>query len=152
MAEFRLQPLLEYARERSESAAQELQRLRHQWSLAEEKLQQLQAYLADYHARLGSTTSGGMTAGSMRDFQRFIAKLELAIRAQGEEVVRCRQRWEAGQRIWLEREREVKAYDALRERHEREELLKENKRDQRLQDEFAQNQRLRRDTEEPPQK
>jgi flagellar FliJ protein len=152
MAEFRLQPLLEYARDRSELAAQELQRLRHQWALAEEKLQQLQQYLSDYQGRLNDTTSSGMTAGALRDYQHFIAKLELAIRAQGEEVVRCRQRWEAGQAVWIEREREVKAYGALRERHEREEMRKENKRDQRIQDEFSQNQHLRRSAEDPPQK
>ncbi|HEX5338079.1 MAG TPA: flagellar export protein FliJ [Gallionella sp.] len=148
MAEFRLQLLLEHARERSESAARELQRLRHQWTLAEEKIKQLQQYLSDYHDRLNDTSATGMTVGDMRDFQRFIAKLELAIRSQSEEVVRCRERWEAGQRDWAEREREVKAYDALRQRHEREEMHKENKRDQRLQDEFSQNQRLRRAKED----
>ena len=143
MAEFRLQPLLDYARDRSDTAAQELQRLRQQWSAAEEKLSQLQAYLADYHDRLNNTAAGGMTAASLRDFQRFIAKLELAIQSQNEEVVRCRQRWEAGQRLWMEREREVKAYDALKNRHHQEEQRKENKRDQRVQDEFAQNRHLR---------
>ncbi len=148
MAEFRLQRLLEYSRDRSEAAAQELQRLRQQWTLAEEKLQQLQQYLSDYQSRLNHTTSAGMTAGALRDYQRFIAKLELAIRAQGEEIVRCRQRWGAGQEVWLEREREVKAYAALRERHEREEARKENKRDQRIQDEFSQNQHLRRNAED----
>lgn len=150
MAEFRLQQLLEYARDRSELAAQELQRLRHQWTLAEEKLQQLQQYLADYQHRLNGTTSNGMTAGAMRDFQRFIAKLELAIRVQGEDVERCRQRWELGQAAWLEREREVKAYDVLRERHAREEARKENKQDQRLQDEFSQNQHHRKNVDDSP--
>jgi len=152
MAKFRLQPLLEYARDRSESAAQELQRLRHQWSMAEEKLQQLRAYLADYHQKLNDNAAGGMTAAALRDFQRFIVKLELAIQVQGEEVFRCRQRWEVGQQEWLEREREVKVYDALRERHEREELRKESKRDQRAQDEFAQNQHRRLNSEDPQQK
>lgn len=152
MAEFRLQKLLEYARDRSELAARELQRLRHQWTLEEEKLQQLQHYLSDYQHRLHGTTSNGMTAGALRDFQRFIAKLELAIRAQGEEVERCRQRWEVGQATWLEREREVKAYDVLRERHAREEVRMENKQDQRLQDEFAQSQHQRKSADDSPQK
>lgn len=139
MGAFRLQPLVEFAEERSKLAAQELQRLRIQCSEAEEKLRQLESYLADYLARLADSTSNGMTMNVMRDFQRFIAKLELAIRAQTEEIVRCQQRWEVAQRVWNEREREVKAYHTLRERHEREEQRAENKRDQRLQDEFAQN-------------
>lgn len=139
MGSFRLQPLVEFAEERSKLAAQELQRLRQQWTQAEEKLQQLESYLADYRSRLTASVSGGMPMNAMRDFQRFIAKLELAIRAQSEEIVRCRQRWDAAQQHWNEREREVKAYHTLRERHELEERRSENKQDQRLQDEFAQN-------------
>lgn len=138
MAAFRLQPLIQFAEERREAAAQELQRLRIECVQAEEKLQQLEAYLADYRARLAGGTAQGMTIHMMMDFQRFIAKLDIAIRAQTGEVELCHQRWKAAQHLWQEREREVKAYHALRERHEREELRKENKRDQRVQDEFAQ--------------
>jgi flagellar FliJ protein len=139
MSIFRLQPLVEFAEERSKLAAQELQRQRNQWTLAEEKLQQLEAYLADYRLRLTDSAADGMTMSIMRDFQRFIAKLELAIRAQAEEIARCQRRWETAQQLWNEREREVKAYHTLRERHELEEHRTENKQDQRLQDEFAQN-------------
>lgn len=150
MATFRLMPLIKLAEERSESAAQELQRMRGQWTQAEEKLRQLEGYLADYHARLASHSAGGMSVHVMLDFHRFIAKLDLAIRTQGAEVVRCQQRWEKAQLVWQECEREVKAYHALRERHERSELQKENRRDQKAQDEFAQNSLQRRAAEEAP--
>jgi len=148
MATFRLQPLVDFSEERSESAAQELQRFRAQLTQAEEKLRQLEGYLADYQVRLSAATAQGVTVQAMLDFQHFIAKLELAIRSQSEEVVRCRQRWESAQQIWMEREREVKAYHALRDRHQREELRKENRRDQRAQDEFAQNSQRRRAAED----
>lgn len=148
MATFRLQPLVDFSEERSESAAQELQRFRAQLIQAEEKLRQLEGYLADYQVRLSAATAQGVTVQAMLDFQHFIAKLELAIRSQSEEVVRCRQRWESAQQIWMEREREVKAYHALRDRHQREELRKENRRDQRAQDEFAQNSQRRRAAED----
>lgn len=150
MAAFRLQPLVKFAEERSESAAQELQRLRGQWTQAEEKLRQLEGYLADYHSRLADNTAGGMTVHAMMDFQRFIAKLDLAIRTQSTEVQCCQQRWEGAQLLWQECEREVKAYQALRERHERTELQKENRRDQKVQDEFAQNNLRHRGTEDAP--
>lgn len=152
MAAFQLQPLVKIAEERSESAAQDLQRLRVQLTQAEEKLRQLEGYMEDYRSRLAHNTANGITVQAMVDFQHFIAKLEIAIRSQSEEVVRCRQRWEAAQQVWLEREREVKAYHALRERHEREELRKENRRDQYVQDEFAQNSQRRRASEENSQK
>jgi flagellar FliJ protein len=148
MAEFRLMPLIKLAEERSESASQELQRMRGQWTQAEEKLRQLEGYLADYHARLTQSSASGISVHVMLDFQRFIAKLDLAIKTQNGEVVRCQQRWEKAQLVWQECEREVKAYHALRERHERSELQKENRRDQKAQDEFAQNSLRRRAAED----
>jgi flagellar FliJ protein len=148
MAGFRLQPLVDFAEERSKSAAQALQRMRGQWMQAEEKLRQLEGYLADYRARLSNAASGGMNVGSMLDFQRFIAKLELAIRAQSEEVVRCRDHWEVAEQQWQEREREVKAYHKLRERHELEVQQKENRREQKQQDEIAQNSAWKRTSED----
>jgi flagellar FliJ protein len=151
MATFRLAPLVKFAEERSEAAAQELQRHRIQLNQAEEKLKQLQGFLADYQARLGQTAVQGVTVQTLIDFQQFIGKLEIAIRSQAEEVVRCRQRWENAQEIWMDRERELKAYLALRDRHDREEIRKDNRRDQRLQDEFAQNSLRRRAAEENSQ-
>lgn len=139
MAAFRLQVLLDYAEERSKQAAQELQRLRLRWAQEEQKKQQLEGYLEDYQVRLNHTATSGMSVTAMMDFRRFISKIELAIATQEEEIVRCRQMWERAQAEWKEREREVKAYHALRSRHEQAELVKENRRDQRLQDEFAQN-------------
>lgn len=137
MAGFRLQPLIDLAEERSKLAAQELQRLRQLWSEAEQKLEQLKSYLAEYQARLTGQVAAGMPVARVLDFQRFIAKLERAIHAQLEEVARRREQWETAQRSWMEREREVKAYHALRERHAQEVRRAENRSDQRLQDEFA---------------
>jgi flagellar FliJ protein len=151
MATFRLEPLVKFAEERREAAAQELQRHRAQLTQAEEKLRQLQGFLADYQARLGQTAVQGVSVQTLIDFQQFIGKLEVAIRSQSEDVVRCRQHWENAQEVWMERERELKAYLALRDRHDREELRKDNRRDQRMQDEFAQNSQRRRSAEENSQ-
>ena len=138
MAAFRLQILVDYAEERSKSAAREVQRIRLKWAQEEQKKHQLEGYLDDYRVRLNGVATGGMSIVSMLDFRRFIAKLELAIRTQAEEIVRCKQQWEVARKMWLEREREVKAYHTLRTRHEQAEVVKEEKQDQRLQDEFAQ--------------
>ena len=148
MAEFRLLPLLQYAEERRDTAARDLQKLRQAWLQEEEKLAQLKYYLNDYHDRLSGSVTGGVTVHVMRDFQRFIGKLELAIDAQNREILRCQQQWEIGQQLWMEREREVKTYETLRSRHEAEELAKAIQREQRLQDEFSQNQLRRRSENE----
>ena len=136
---FHLQALVDLAEERSQAAAQMLARLKMAWQDAENKRDQLEAYLREYQERLQRQTEAGLTAVQWRDYQAFMAKLELAIKAQGVEIARCRQLWEAGQLEWQACERELKAYLTLRQRHEDAERKLEAKQDQRLQDEFARN-------------
>ena len=140
---FHLQPLLGLAEERSQAAAQALARLKQAWQEAETKSQQLQGYLEEYHGKLQQQTQSGLSIAQLRDYQAFIAKLELAIRTQGEEAQRCKQRWEAGRQEWMIRERELKAYMTLRQRHAEAERKEEDRTDQRVQDEIARNQHYR---------
>lgn len=136
---FHLQPLVDLAEDRSQAAAQMLARLKQAWQDAENKLNQLRGYLAEYNFRLQQQTQAGFSITQLRDYQAFILKLEVAIRAQAEEVERCRLRWEAGQVEWQAREREVKAYQTLRQRHDLVQRKTDERQDQRLQDEFARN-------------
>lgn len=136
---FHLQPLIDLAEDKSQAAAQELARLRQAWQDAENKLAQLKLFLDEYNQRLHHQARTGFSISQLRDFQAFILKLELAIRAQAEEVERCRQWWMRGQEEWQAREREVKAYQTLRRRHDDAERRLEERLDQRLQDEFARN-------------
>lgn len=146
---FHLQPLIDLAEDRSQAAAQALARLKQAWQEAEAKLQQLQGFLDEYNRRLREQAQSGFSISQLRDFQAFILKLELAVRAQSEEVERCRLRWQQGQEEWQAREREVKAYQTLRQRHEEAQRKSEERLDQRLQDEFARNSHRRQsDTQE----
>lgn len=144
---FHLQPLIDLAEDRSQAAAQELARLKQAWQDAENKLSQLKMFLDEYNQRLHHQSQTGFSISQLRDFQAFILKLELAIRAQADEVERCRLRWERGQEEWQAREREVKAYQTLRRRHDDTERRTEERLDQRLQDEFARNLHRRRTDE-----
>lgn len=139
MAQFRLQILIDHAEERSSQAARELKHLRLRWNQEEHKKNQLEEYLLDYRERLSLSATQGINMTVMMDFRRFISKIELAITTQEEEIKKCKLQWEDAQRIWQECERELKAYKALRTRHEQAELVKENRRDQKMLDEFAQN-------------
>ena len=150
MKRFHLQPLIDLATDKSQAAAQELARFKQIWQDAENKLAQLKIFLDEYNQRLQQQSQVGFSISQLRDFQAFILKLELAIRAQAEEVERCRQRWLIAQEEWQAREREVKAYETLRQRHDDAERRTEERLDQRLQDEFARNlHRRRTDSQEP---
>lgn len=147
MAKFRLQILIDHAEERSSQAARELRQLRTKLSQEENKKTQLEEYLHDYRLRLNQSSLGGISVTVMMDFRRFIAKIELAIATQTEEIAKCKVQWEAAQKKWQECEREVKAYRTLRSRHEQAELVKEGRREQKLLDEFALNGHGRRKSE-----
>lgn len=140
---FHLQPLVDLAQDRSQAAAQALGKSRFAWQEAENKLAQLRTYLHEYQDRLQNQAQSGLSISQWRDYQAFIHKLESAIKVQAQEVERCRLDWETGQVEWLARERDVKAYQTLRQRHDTAERKRDEQQDQRLQDEFARNQQQR---------
>jgi flagellar protein FliJ len=127
---FRLQVLLDLARDRLEAASRELQRLRQQWVDAQAKLDQLIGYQAEYANGLQERLSTGVAAHLLADYRLFLDKLARAIRAQGEEVQR--QHLE-----WLELRKREQALEVLLQRHQAAQLLLESRRDQKQQDEFA---------------
>ena len=136
---FQLQPLLDLASDRVETATQRLALLKQQWQLQEDKLKQLQAFQDEYQRRLGSTLAQGADMTRIRDFQVFLHKLEVAIRQQLAEIQRAKARWEEGQQVWLEARRKLKTYDVLKQRHQRGEDYRAGRNEQREQDEHARN-------------
>lgn len=146
---FPLQPLLDLANRHADAAARNLNQLKTQWNEAEEKLRQLLAYREDYRGRLLHSTKLGMQANSLKDYQLFMGKLELAIRQQSEEVGRCKQHWELGWHEWQAQQRKQKAFDTLAQRHRRGEQKREAKLEQREQDELSSRDRANADSDEP---
>ncbi|MDO9063911.1 MAG: flagellar export protein FliJ [Sulfuricella sp.] len=136
---FPLQPLLDLAQNHTDAAARDLHTLKVRWQEADEKLRQLTAYREDYRAKLLQTTRLGMQVNSLRDFQLFLGKLEVAIRQQAEEVGLCKKRWEDGRHEWQAKQRKLKAFDTLSQRHLSRERKREDKLEQREQDELSGN-------------
>ncbi len=134
---FHLQPLLDLARNNSDDAGRKLQQLKVKWQEADFKLSQLTGYREEYRNRLLQNTQQGMQMVAWREFQLFMDKLDQAIALQGDEVEKCKQQWEGGRREWLERQRQLKAYDTLSQRHAASEVKRDSKKEQLEQDEFA---------------
>lgn len=134
---FPLQPLLDLAHNNSDDAGRKLQLLKVRWQEAEYKLSQLVSYREEYRNRLMQNSQQGMPMAAWREFQLFMGKLDQAIVLQGDEVAKCQARWEEGRLEWLERQRQVKAYGTLSQRHAAGEAKREAKTEQREQDEFA---------------
>lgn len=82
-------------------------------------------------------TKLGMQVTSLKDFHLFLGKLEVAIRHQMEEVANCERQWEEGRREWQAKQRKLKAFDTLSQRHLRSEQKREDRVEQREQDELT---------------
>ncbi len=134
---FPLQTLLDLARDHADTAARNLGALKLSWAEAEEKLQQLLKYADDYRIRLHQSARTGMPVSVMRDFQRFLNKLDRAVGQQRAEVARRKACWEDGQREWLRQKGKLNAYDTLSKRHRKVEMASEARAEQREQDEYA---------------
>lgn len=147
---FPLQPLLDLAQNHTDAAAHDLNILKVRWQEAEEKMRQLTSYREDYRARLLQTTKLGMQVNALRDFQLFLGKIEVAIRQQAEEVERCKKRWEDGRHEWQAKQRKLKAFDTLSQRHLSSERKREDKLEQREQDELSGNKFKRDESTDPP--
>jgi flagellar FliJ protein len=136
-AQFRLQAVLDLAGRRLDAATVELQKLRARLQQAQDKLDQLHGYRAEYQTVLGAALAEGLEADRLRDFQAFLAKLVRAIETQAAEVQRCRQAWEEEHQRWLQLRSREQALQVLRTRHERAESQRAGRVEQRQQDEFA---------------
>ncbi len=137
MARFRLLPLLDVGKMRLDSAEQRLALLRQRWNEAQSKLSQLDQFKADYSEQFMVAQRAGIQAYRQQDYLAFLAKLDVARSQQSEEVMRCKQSWEAVYEEWLDFKTRYEALLTLQERHLRAEQIVERRQEQKQQDEFA---------------
>jgi flagellar FliJ protein len=136
VAQFRFAFLLELAIDAREDAARLMQASQALWLSAQGKLDQIDQYRVEYRARLLNNGQGGMGISQWRDFQLFLAKLDDVALSQQQEINRLLAVYESQRDAWLECEKKVKAFEALKKRHLSAEMQKELRNEQRMNDEF----------------
>lgn len=126
------------AQEAVEQAAQRLGQARQAQQAAEQQLTMLLNYQDEYRQKLNSTLSDGMESSRWQNYQQFIATLEQAIEQQRQQLLQWGQKVEHAVQQWQDHQQRLNAYDTLHTRAQNAELQRENKRNQKLMDEFAQ--------------
>ncbi len=134
---FSLQTVLELMQARADSATQALARLIANERDAKNKLDMLQQYRDEYATRFTLAAQNGLTRSEWHNYQEFINRLDEAIDAQRLAVAQQVRNTAAGQGVWLKQQTKLKAFDTLSDRHFASENAKEQKREQKIQDEFA---------------
>lgn len=129
--------LIDLAQKAQQQAADRMQAAQAQLAAQEERLAQVDAFIADYQGRLVDAGRGGMGVERYLDFRAFLGKLTDARQTQEREVDRARQRYVLEREAWLAQRRKLKAYQTLAEREAARAQLVERRREQKLVDEFA---------------
>lgn len=134
---FALQTILELMQARSDEATQNLARLIAKERDAKAKFEMLEQYRREYAQRFQQAAQNGLSPREWHNYQEFLNRLDEAIEAQRKAVSLQERETETGQRQWKEQRKKLKAIDTLSERHFSSEYALENKRIQKIQDEFA---------------
>lgn len=134
---FPLQTLLDLSQMRLDDATRQLGELIAGEQEANQRLEILAQYRAEYQNRFMAAAQNGLGRDQWRNYQSFLARLDAAIDQARQGVALSRQRTAAGQQEWLHKRGQVKAYDTLAERHVDRLRHAEQRRDQKAQDEHA---------------
>ncbi len=134
---FNLQPLLDLAQMKNESATRKLGQLNKQQHETQGKLEVLLQYRKDYQDRLQASSQQGMDPALLRNFQEFIYKLDAAIAQQRHSVEQSKQSTQKGRCEFSDTQRKLKSFDTLQQRHVEIQLKAEAKQEQRAADEHT---------------
>lgn len=94
-------------------------------------------YRQDYEKNLSKIMGAGMGAEAYQNFQNFFGKLDQAIAGQQEVVDMTSRKVKVHQQLWQESQRKKLSYDVLLQRSEKYVHQIEQKKDQKMMDEFA---------------
>lgn len=134
---FSLQPLLEIMQSRTDEASRELGKLIAEEKNAGQRLQLLENYRNEYATRFQNAAAAGLTPLAWRNYQEFLDRIDEAVGQQRQVVHNSEQNTLAGKQHWQAQNTRLKALDTLSARHAARQQQAENKRDQKLSDEFA---------------
>ena len=134
---FRLKVVQNLAQQQSDDAATRLGMLNAEAAKAEAKLNLLLGYREEYRERFRNSVHQDVHSAGWKNFQQFLHKLDEAIEQQRGAVLACQQAVQLGRREWQSKQKQVKAYDALEQRHDDQQALRRTRLDQRLMDDLA---------------
>lgn len=132
-----LDTLIELAQRDSDNAAKRLGVAVRGVEEAKQKLTMLFGYRDDYAMRFDAAQLKGITPAVYFNFVAFLEKLDNAVKGQQEVLRHAERRVEQERQAWQACERKRLSYRTLNERAAALALAKENKRDQKMMDEFA---------------
>lgn len=132
-----LQILVEQAHEKAEQSAKDLARTRQSLATAQQKLDMLESYLNDCQRSMHEKTQTGVTGFQLRSQMNFTSKIDEALTQQRNELSFLKRTEEHQLSQWKTALADEKKYQALLDREKLRQEKLANKRDQKMNDEYA---------------
>ena len=131
----RFKPVLRVAESHERKAAHQFGDSQRYMQEQEAKLEELRQYHREYLERFDTASRNGISAGQLREYQAFLAKLELAIKEQEAIVQASEQNRSVKKEAWQQKHIRSKVLDKVMQRYQEEERRAEEKREQKELDE-----------------
>ncbi|MFS2220918.1 flagellar export protein FliJ [Pantoea sp. B65] len=138
-----IETLRDLAQKDVEKAALQLGNVRRAHKQADEQLSMLLNYQDEYRSKLNNDMSGGIASTRWHNYHQFIFTLEKAIEQHRNQLAQWNVKLEQALRLWRSKQQRLHAYETLQARATANELVQENRLDQKRMDEFAQRASLR---------
>lgn len=132
-----LQILIDQAREKAEQLARNMANTRQKLAQGQDKLDMLQTYREECEGGMHNKAVGGMTGQQLRNQLAFVGKIAQAVAQQSREIEFLNTTLAHQRTQWQEVLAEQRKYEALVAREKLKQAKLENKRDQKMNDEFA---------------
>jgi flagellar FliJ protein len=133
----RMQPVQRLYGEHERERARELGTAQRELAEAERRLEELRVYRSEYLGAFRKRAEQGASIRALRDFQAFLARLELALQQQEQLVAQAREQ-AAGSRLnWQGAAQQVKVVGSVLERWRQADALAGTRQDQKELDERA---------------
>lgn len=134
----RLAPVIEMAERAEREAAQVLGRCQQQLRQAQGKLGELERYRGDYQQQWISQGQQGVSGQWLMNYQRFLTQLETAIGQQRQAAAWQQDNVDKARAVWQQRYARLEGLRKLVQRYLQEAQQAQDRREQKMLDEFAQ--------------
>ncbi|MCA2014857.1 flagella biosynthesis chaperone FliJ [Vibrio tritonius] len=132
-----LEFLLDQAKENENKAVMALSQARTELQNYYEQIEQIEQYRLDYCQQLVDRGKSGLTASQYGHLQRFLNQLDETLSTQRQAESHFKQQVDNCEQHWLEQRKQRRSYEWLIEKKQRDASLLQEKRDQKMMDEFS---------------
>ncbi|MGL5700579.1 MAG: flagellar export protein FliJ [Kluyvera sp.] len=136
--------LRDLAEQTLNNTTSQLGKVQQTYRKAMNQLQELENYELEYQQQFqGSMADKGMSVTTLIVHQSFISSLRTVVKQHNEHVKTCQNSVNQTMQLWRQDKRRLNSFETLQSRAESARLLKENRLEQKMMDEFAQRAGLR---------